>query len=277
MPHASSDPIIVCENLTAGYPGTPILSNIDLEIRRGAITVLLGGSGCGKSTLLKTLVGLLPPLAGRVMLFGQNPHVLAAEERMALLERTGMLFQYGALFGSATVAENVALPVREHTDLAEPLVDELVRMKLALVGLAGLEERLPSEISGGQRKRVALVRATVLDPELLFADEPSAGLDPIAAAGLDRLLRSFQQLFSMSLVVVTHELESIRLLADDIVMLGSGRILERGSLQALSESANPEVNHFFNRVAPDYMSSGTHATLLDAIPPVDTGTTRGSG
>jgi phospholipid/cholesterol/gamma-HCH transport system ATP-binding protein len=263
-----SESPITCENLTAGYPGRPVLRGIDMQFRRGAITVLLGGSGSGKSTLLKTLIGLLPPLEGRVTLFGEDLYALDPDARAALLRRTGMLFQYGALFGSATVADNVALPLREHTDMPPVVIDELVRMKLSLVGLSGLEQRLPSQVSGGQQKRVALVRATALDPELLFADEPSAGLDPVAAAGLDRLLRSFQRLFSMTLVVVTHELESIRLLADHVVMLGDGKILQQGPLEALTASDIPDVHAFFNRVAPDYMGRGEQ-TLLDCCPVSD--------
>lgn len=260
-----SDPIITCENLTAGYPGKPVLSEVHLEIRRGAITVLLGGSGSGKSTLLKTLVGLLPPLAGRVALFGQDPYALESKERASLLRRTGMLFQYGALFGSETVFDNIALPLREHTDIPEPVIQELVHMKLGLVGLSGLEDRLPSELSGGQRKRVGLVRATILDPEIVFADEPSAGLDPISAAGLDQLLRSFQRLFSMTLVVVTHELESIKVVADHIVMLADGRVVAEGALPTLVGSSIPAVHQFFHRVAPDYVQAEGRENLLDVV------------
>lgn len=261
----SFEPLITCENLDAGYGQKKILCGVDLEIRRGEITVLLGGSGCGKSTLMKTIVGLLPPLAGRVTLFGEDLYALDPRDRARLLRRTGMLFQYGALFGSQTIYENIALPLREHANVPEPVIEEMVRMKLALVGLSGLSGRLPGDISGGQRKRVGLVRASILDPELIFADEPSAGLDPIAAAGLDELLRNFQRLFDMSMVVVTHELDSIRKLADRVVMLADGAVLAQGTLDDLGRSREPMVRDFFDRVAPEYAKKGGHTSVLDAV------------
>lgn len=266
MPPATES-IISCENLVAGYPDKPILQDINLEFRKGQITVLLGGSGSGKSTLLKTIVGLLPPLAGRIRLFGQDVQGLDSREHSELLARTGMLFQYGALLGSRSVYENIALPLRERTDLPEAIIAEMIRIKLALVGLEGIEERLPSGISGGQRKRVALVRASILDPEVIFADEPSAGLDPVAAAGLDELLRNFQKLFDMSMVVVTHELDSIRTIADHIIMLEAGSVLAQGSYEELATSRAPSVRNFFSRQAPDYAQSASGSSLLQMITP----------
>lgn len=229
--------------------------------------MLLGGSGSGKSTLLKTIVGLLPPLSGRVRLFGEDVGRLDPGQRAQLMVRTGMLFQYGALLGSRTVYENLALPVRERTSLPEPIIEEMIRMKLALVGLAGIEGSLPSGISGGQRKRVGLVRASLLDPELIFADEPSAGLDPVAAAGLDELLRNFQRLFDMSMVVVTHELDSIRILADHIVMLAGGAVLTQGTYHQLSTSTEPSVSDFFSRKAPNYVQGEQGSSVLQMIAP----------
>ncbi|MFU8803247.1 MAG: ABC transporter ATP-binding protein, partial [Bradymonadaceae bacterium] len=224
MTTSETEDVISFRNVVAGYGTKVILEDVNLDIHRGQITALLGGSGSGKSTLLKMMIGLLAPLEGEVRLLGEDLYSLEGPERTRVLSRTGMLFQYGALFGSRTVFENISLPLRQHTELDEPIIKEMVRMKLALVGLAGLENRLPSDISGGQRKRVALARATILDPEVLFADEPSAGLDPIVAAGLDDSLRRFQELFGMTMIVVTHELESIKALADKVIMLNQGRV-----------------------------------------------------
>lgn len=256
-------PIITCRDLVCGYGQKTILEDINLDIYRGEIAVLLGGSGCGKSTLLRTLVGLLPPLSGEVRVFGVNLQELDEEGRQLILRRTGMLFQYSALFGSRTILDNVALALREFTTLPEPVIVEMVMQKLALVGLEGLEQRLPSDISGGQRKRVGLARGTIMDPEIVFCDEPSAGLDPVNAAGLDSVLRRFQELFGMTMVVVTHELESIKLLADRVVMLANKRILATGTLNEMLESENEEVHDFFYRIAPDYAKSGT--AVLDTL------------
>jgi phospholipid/cholesterol/gamma-HCH transport system ATP-binding protein len=249
--------VIELENVVAGYGSKIILEDLNLSIHRGQITALLGGSGSGKSTLLKTMIGLLPPLSGQVRLLGEDLYRLELPERARLLSRTGMLFQYGALFGSRTVYDNVALPLRQHTRLKEPVIAEMVRMKLALVGLEGLEERLPSDISGGQRKRVALARATILDPEIVFADEPSAGLDPIVAAGLDDTLRRFQRLFGMTMVVVTHELESIKALADYVIMLARGAVEAQGTIPELMASSIENVHNFFHRVPPRYVAEGS--------------------
>ncbi len=254
---SQNEPIIECIDLVCGYGEKVILSDIDLTIYRGEICALLGGSGCGKSTLMRTIVGLQPPLSGTVKLFGVDLTKLEEDERNDYLMRTGMLFQYGALFGSRSNLDNIALPLREHTNLPEPVIEEMVLQKLALVGLEGLEKRLPSDISGGQRKRVALARATILDPEIVFCDEPSAGLDPIVAAGLDSVLRRFQELFGMTMVVVTHELESIKILCDRVVMLSEGTILAEGTIDEMMASEQQEVYDFFHRVAPDYAKQGT--------------------
>jgi phospholipid/cholesterol/gamma-HCH transport system ATP-binding protein len=255
--------IIVCRNLDCGYGEKVVLHDVNLTIHRGEIAALLGGSGCGKSTLMRTIVGLQPPLAGEALLFGVNLNDLGEEERNAFLRRTGMLFQYGALFGSRSIIDNIALPLREFTSLPEAVIYEMVLQKLALVGLEGLEQRLPSDVSGGQRKRVALARATILDPEIVFCDEPSAGLDPIVAAGLDTVLRRFQELFGMTMVVVTHELESIKALADRVIMLADGRILADGTVAEMFQSDDPEVHDFFHRIAPDYAQQGT--AVLDTL------------
>ncbi len=258
--------VIECRELVCGYdPESPVLEDVDVSIARGEIAALLGGSGSGKSTLLKTVVGLLPPLSGDVRVLGERLYSLSDKQRSELLRRTGMLFQYGALFGSRSILDNVALPLREHTDIPEPVVREMVRQKLALVGIEGLEDRLPADVSGGQRKRVALARAAIMDPEIIFCDEPSAGLDPVVAAGLDRTLRRLQELFSMTMVVVTHELESIKILADRVIMLAAGRIQAIGTVAELSRREDlPEVYRFFHRIAPE-PAAATQRSLLAAL------------
>jgi len=266
MTNVPDDGVVVrCKDVTAGYGDTVILENIDLEIEQGEIVTLLGGSGSGKSTLLKTMVGLLEPLDGTVEILGRDFHALSEHEQAEMLREMGVMFQYGALFGSMSVYENIALPVREHTDIPEPVIREMVRMKLALVGCEGLEGHFPAECSGGQRKRIALVRSTILDPELVFADEPSAGLDPVVAAGLDKVLRTFQDLFNVTMIVVTHELESIKILADRVIMLANGEILETGTVESLTESENPKVYDFFHRNSPDYLEPGSGGSVLSEM------------
>ncbi|HET9624894.1 MAG TPA: ATP-binding cassette domain-containing protein [Kofleriaceae bacterium] len=247
----SADPgdiLLECRDLSIGYD-RPVLEHINLTIRRGEIVVLLGGSGCGKSTLLRTIIGLLPPLAGEVIVFGQSMYALSPDERNVLLRRTGTAFQQDALFGSMTVGDNIALPLRELTKLPPPVIREMVRMRLALVGLPGTEHRRPTTMSGGQRKRAALARASILDPELVFCDEPSAGLDPVVAAGIDETLIKFRAALGLTLVVVTHELESIRTIADRAIMFAHGGIQAEGTIAELSASDDPEVYGFFHRLA----------------------------
>ena len=247
----NDDVVVECRGGSVGYGDELVVRDVDLAVRRGEIVALLGGSGSGKSTLLKAITGLLRPRAGEVRLFGRPLHEVDDEERNALLRRTGMVFQQDALFGSMTVLDNVALPLRELTRLPAPVVQEMARMRLALVGLDGLEDRLPSGISGGQRKRAALARASVLDPEVIFCDEPSAGLDPIVAAGVDETLLRFRDVLHITIVAVTHELESIRTIADRAVMLGEGGILASGTIDELSRSDEPYVHDFFHRVAEE--------------------------
>ncbi|QDG51847.1 ATP-binding cassette domain-containing protein [Persicimonas caeni] len=262
----TSEPVIECRDLVCGYGDVAVLEDVNVEIFRGEIAALLGGSGSGKSTLLKTIVGLLPPLSGEIRLLGEDIYAMTPKERSRVLRRTGMLYQYGALFGSRTIYDNISLPLRQHTNLPEPVIREMVRQKLALVGLEGLEFRLPADVSGGQRKRVALARATIMDPEIVFADEPSAGLDPVVAAGLDALLRQMQRLFGVTMVVVTHELESIKILADRVVMLADGRVRAVGTVEELSNSDDEIVYNFFHRVPPDYVDAGDGgSSVLDAM------------
>jgi len=241
------DSMLLCRKLAVGYSeDQPVLSDVDLEVRRGEIVALLGGSGSGKSTLLRTITGLQPPLAGGVSLLGENMYELDDEARRMLLRRTGMAFQQDALFGALTIQDNVALPLRELTKLPEPIICEMARMRLALVGLAGFERRVPAALSGGQRKRAALARASILDPEIIFCDEPSAGLDPVVAAELDDTLLRFRDVLGITIVIVSHELESIRALADRAIMFGHGKMLASGTLPELEQSNNEEVYHYFH-------------------------------
>lgn len=244
-----SDVLLECRDVSVGYD-KPLLEHVDLQIMRGEIVALLGGSGSGKSTLLRTFTGLLPPLSGEVRLLGQDLYALDTDERNRLLRRTGTAFQQDALFGSMTIEDNIALSLRELTDLPPALIREMVAMKLALVGLAGMERRYPTSLSGGQRKRAALARATILDPEIVFCDEPSAGLDPAVAAQIDETLLQFRGALGITLIVITHELESIRAIADRAVMLGKGRILASGTIDELAQNEDDVVFSFFHRVAP---------------------------
>ncbi len=247
----SGDLLLECRGLSVGYAGVPVLEGVDLQVGRGEIVALLGGSGSGKSTLLRTITGLLPPLAGSFLLFGEPFHQLDEEGQNAIRRRTGLLFQQDALFGSMSLLDNLALPLRELTRLPEPVVLELARMKLALVGLGSLVDRRPSQMSGGQRRRAGLARASVLDPELVFCDEPSAGLDPVVAAEIDELLVQFRDVLGITLVVVTHHLESIRAIADRAIMVGRGRVIAEGTIDELDRSSDPDVHAFFHRLASE--------------------------
>jgi phospholipid/cholesterol/gamma-HCH transport system ATP-binding protein len=242
--------VLSCRDVACGYH-RPVLEGVTFDVRAGEIVGLLGGSGCGKSTLLRTLTGLLPPLAGEVRLFGESLYDLPPEARNQLLRRTGTAFQQDALFGSMTVADNIAVPLRELTDVSEPIIREMVRTKLALVGLAGLERRDPVSMSGGQRKRAALARATILDPEVLFCDEPSAGLDPVVAASTDATLLQLRAALGAALVIVTHELESIRAIVDRAVMFARGTICAAGTIDELLACGDRDVYNFFHRIADD--------------------------
>jgi phospholipid/cholesterol/gamma-HCH transport system ATP-binding protein len=244
-----SEPVVECRGVAVGFDGEPVLCDVELAVERGTIVALLGRSGSGKSTLLRALIGLQPPLAGEVRLLGEDLYALDDEARRGQLRRTGASFQQDALFGAMSVIENVALPARELTRLPEPVIAEMARIKLALVGLAGYEHRSPASLSGGQRKRAALARASILDPEVIFCDEPSAGLDPVVAAGIDDTLRQFRDALGVTLVVVTHELASIRAIADRAVMLGGGGVIAAGTVAELERSAHPDVHNFFHRVA----------------------------
>lgn len=233
--------------LVTHYEEKEILKDIFFSIEKGRITVILGGSGCGKSTLLKHLIGLLKPTRGNILINGKDIVVMKEDELDEVRKRMGILFQGAALLNSMTLSDNVALPLREHTSLNESTIQIMVRMKLDLVGLSGFENFYPSQLSGGMKKRAGIARAMALDPEFLFFDEPSAGLDPITAAGLDELILKLRNVFKMTIVAVTHELASVFAIADYVIMLDLGEIIFSGALDELRISENPRVRMFLER------------------------------
>jgi phospholipid/cholesterol/gamma-HCH transport system ATP-binding protein len=236
-------------HLRLGYPGKVTLDHADIDFARGDISCIVGGSGCGKSTLLKALVGLLEPLDGTVEVLGNDLYTMGESDRHALLKKTGVLFQNGALLNSLTIEENVMIPMREHTRVPERIMQQTVRLKLRQVGLEYAGDMYPEQLSGGMKKRAALARAIALDPEVLYCDEPSAGLDPITGAGLDQLLLDLRSVLKITIIVVTHELQSIRTIADRVVMLAPGRLVFSGGLREATEHPAPELKAFFGRQA----------------------------
>lgn len=242
--------IVEIKNLTVRYGDRTVLRTISTAFSAGEIRIILGTSGCGKTTLLKAIVGLTPLAGGEVKLFGQSMADYDTPQAMAILQKTGVLFQNGALLGSLTVAENVALPLTMHTTLSRAIIAEMVQLKLEQVAMPHAANRYPSELSGGMRKRAALARALALDPPLLFCDEPSAGLDPVTSAGLDELLLSLRKSLGITIVVVTHELFSIDAIADNVIFLHKGDLLFDGSLKDAKAATEGPLHNFFNRLEP---------------------------
>ena len=247
-------PVIQVRGLKAAFDGRTVFQDVSFDVKAGEVFVILGGSGCGKSTLLKHLIGLHDPAAGQVLLLGEDIHALDGEARQALLRRIGVMWQSGALFGSQTLAENVMVPLEEHTALPEEARAMVARVKLGLVGLSEAAGRLPAEISGGMLKRAGIARAMALDPPILFLDEPSAGLDPITSAGLDALILQLARELGTTFVVVTHELASILAIGDRCIMLdkeAKGMIAEGDPRSLRDHSPHPTVRAFFRREAAD--------------------------
>jgi ABC-type transport system involved in resistance to organic solvents, ATPase component len=253
-------PAIEVTGLECGYDDRTILRDVTFSVDRGEIFFVIGGSGCGKSTLLRHLIGLRRPTAGTVRYFGEDFVAADPARRRELLKGFGVLYQSGALWSSLTLRENIALPLEEHTDLTRRERDEVVAMKLAQVGLAGYENYFPSEISGGMKKRAGLARALALDPGIVFFDEPSAGLDPVTSRQLDELVLQIRDTLKTTLVIVSHELESIFSIADRVIMLdreAKGIIAEGPPRKLAAESDDPRVREFLKR--GDGSSSETRA------------------
>jgi phospholipid/cholesterol/gamma-HCH transport system ATP-binding protein len=249
-----SEAMISLRNLRVSYGEREILHGIGFDVMRGETLVILGGSGSGKSTLLRTLVGLEKPSSGEIWLKGKNIAAISTEEMDEIRKKIGMSFQGGALFGSMSVGENVALPLREHTKLEDSTIEIILRLKLDQVGLSGFENYMPSQLSGGMKKRAAVARALAMDPEILFFDEPSAGLDPIIAAGVDELILDLKKAFHMTIIVVTHELASAFLIADRMVLIDKGNVVAIGTREEMRSSTHPRVRQFLDRIAEPEVS-----------------------
>jgi len=247
MSEQAENNVIEVENLVAHYGEREVLKGINLKIREGEIMVIMGGSGSGKTTLMRNLLGLNKPTSGSISILGKDITRISSRELFRLRRKMGVAFQGGALLGSLTVAENVELPLRVHTKLDENTIRIMSRMKLEVVNLAGFEGLMPSELSGGMVKRAALARSTIMDPGLLFFDEPSAGLDPVVSAELDELILRIKKAMHVTIIVVTHELHSAFTIADRITMLSNGRVLMTGTVDEVRNSDNEIIQGMLNR------------------------------
>ena len=247
---SDATPVIEVTELVREFHGRKVLNGISFQVMKGDTMIIMGGSGCGKSTLLRHIIGAMKPTSGSIKLFGEEITTMNEEQLAKVRRRFGVLFQSGALLQSLTVGENVALPIVEHSDLDPGIVDLMVKMKLEMVGLTGFEHLKPAEISGGMKKRVGLARALALDPELLFSDEPTAGLDPIMVSVVDILTQEMTRKLGVTAVVVTHDMTSAFRIGSKMIMLGTGpnqgRIIATGTPEEMRTHANPEVKQFIN-------------------------------
>ncbi|MEL7451175.1 MAG: ATP-binding cassette domain-containing protein [Pseudomonadota bacterium] len=238
--------IVRARGIVTRFGDTTVHDGIDVDVYRGEVLAIVGGSGSGKSTLMREIVMLHPPTEGRIEVFGEPVTEMSEFDCLPLRRRIGVMFQYGALFSSMTVLENIGFPLREHTDLDSDVIDEIAQLKLVLAGLEPkVAARMPSELSGGMRKRVAMARAIALDPEMIFLDEPSSGLDPVSADALDSLILKLKELLGLTIVMVTHDMDSLWRVSDRVVLLGDARILGQGSMQDLKASDDAAVQRFF--------------------------------
>lgn len=248
---SSCAPNIRLENLTIGYNNNAVVKNLNLEFPGGKLSMVVGGSGSGKSTLIKHILQLQPPIEGKIFIGDQEIGNMTKRQNHCIRQRTGVLFQDGAMLGSLKVKDNIALPLREHTKLKEEQIMRIVEDRLSLMGLGHALELYPNELSGGMRKRAGLARALVMDPQVLFCDEPTSGLDPVMSAELDQLLLEMMRNFDMTMIVVTHDLASMRSLADHVVILGESKCLYQGNLEELEKTEDPYLRRFLDRAAEE--------------------------
>ena len=245
-PDNPHETVIEVKNVSTRFGEHVVHSDVSLEVKRGEVFAIVGGSGSGKSTLLREIILLHRPDSGSIKVLGSELQTLDDAQALALRQRLGVMFQKGGLFGSLDVRENVGLPLREHTGLDDALIDEVAAWKIALTGLAPETGRqYPSELSGGMHKRASLARALALDPELLFLDEPTAGLDPVSAAGVDALVLELRDLFGLTVVMITHDLDLLWQVADRVAVLGEGKVQGIGSMHELSTMDQPAIRQFF--------------------------------
>lgn len=247
QPAETTEAVIEMRNVSTSFGEHVVHTGINLTINRAEIFAVIGGSGSGKSTLLREMILLQRPSAGSIQVLGNDVQDINDDDALALRKRWGAMFQHGGLFGALTVKENVGLPLREHTQLSDALIDEIADIKLAMVGLAvKVSGQYPSELSGGMMKRASLARAMALDPELLFLDEPTAGLDPVSAAGVDKLVMQLRDQFGLTIVMITHDLDLLWQVADRVAVLADGKVQAVDSMMALSASDNHTVKAFFD-------------------------------
>jgi phospholipid/cholesterol/gamma-HCH transport system ATP-binding protein len=269
----TNETVIAIDQLSTRFGDHVVHAGLDLEVRRGEIFALIGGSGSGKSTLLREMILLHRPDAGSIRVLGVDLQKLGDDETLALRQRWGVMFQHGGLFGALTVSENVGLPLREHSGLADALIDEIAAWKLAMTGLKPeVGAQYPSELSGGMMKRASLARALALDPELLFLDEPTAGLDPQSAGGVDELVRKLRDLFGLTIVMITHDLDLLWQVTDRVAVLAEGKVQGIGTMSELSKMEHPAIRQFFDgprgRAAAEQelRQTGTPTAQKSAVP-----------